>query len=258
MKRPTRVAAIAVALTTLAIGAGMSRANSAEPQEYSTSGSTVSPSMVVGSSRTTLGNSPLAKTPAGKAAMTKAAVSAGAAVDPSGEYTTASALVQYEKPDGTVIGSKRYGAATQGQRLPAFQKTATALSAHAEGTSSSAGCVKVTVGQTRHGPTGDTLWKFSIWTDWCWTRSNQVVSVNGHNWYIGSVDGNFQWKGLVNTQAYYYDFSTDDGHPKSAYYHYRMGQFDNCVLKYGCVGTEYPMNYLRSYYNGTWVWDTDV
>ena len=64
-------------------------------------------------------------------------------------------------------------------------------------------------------------------------------------------------KVTVNKELLFYDYSTNDGHPKSAYKHYRQGQFENCVLKYGCIGTTYPANTLRSYYNGTWAWATN-
>lgn len=258
MKRiKTLVAGVAIVVTTGVVSLGMSQAHGAgavpDNGDYSVSNDTVSQSMVAGSSPTSLGNSRLARTPAGKAAA------AAAAADPSGDYTESSALVQYETPAGKVIGHKRYGPKSMGKVLPAFQKKAGGrLSAHAGGDSSASGCIRVTVTQTRKGALGDVHWKFHVWTDWCWTRGNQVVDVNGHNWYISDVDSQFQWKEIIKTTANYYDFSANDGHPRSAYYHYRMGHLTNCVFKFGCIGDYYPVNYLRSYYNGTWVWDTDL
>lgn len=260
MRHPLKVAGIiAVAVTTLAVGAGTAAAQSSRSSDgqYSVSEATVSQSMVKGSSPTSLGQSPLAQTPAGKAAARAAATTVPG--EEPGQYTVSTADVQYLSRTGKVLGTKHYGAASMGKRLPAYRLAKhKALSAHAEGTSSASGCVKVTVTQTRKGSFNEVLWKFHVWTDWCWTRSNQVVDVNGHSWYTSNFDQNFQWVGIVQTQANYYDFSTNDGHPKSAYYHYRMGHLTNCVFKYGCLGDYYPVNYLRSYYNGTWVWDTSL
>lgn len=243
-----KVLAVAAAVTAATVTMGTSHASGKDTGEYSVSDAVASQSMVVGSSPTSLGNSPLAQTAAGRAATVP---------DTSGDYTTSDALVQYETPAGVVIGTKHYGPKSMGKVLPAFRKTA-GRGAHSGGSSSASGCVRVTVTQTRKGAFGEVLWKFHIWTDWCWTRSNQVVDVNGKNWYTSDFDSTFIWQGLVNTQVYYYDFSANDGHPKSAYYHYRMGQIENCVLHYGCIGTVYPANYLRSYYNGTWLWDTSL
>src|SRR3954471_17452163 len=196
MRHPTRLAAlVAASLTTLAVGAGTAAAQSSATSDgqYSVSDATVSQSMVHGSSPTSLGDSPLAQTPAGRAAAAAAAATT-TTQPPTGdpEYTVSTADVVYKTAAGKVLGRHHYGAASMGKRLPAYRVAKNAaLSAHAEGTSSASGCVRVTVTQTRHGSFGEVLWKFHIWTDWCWTRSNQVVDVNGHNWYISNFDSNF-------------------------------------------------------------------
>lgn len=75
-------------------------------------------------------------------------------------------------------------------------------------------------------------------------------------WYIDRVDSTQYWRGQVNSEYSFYDYGVNNGHPRSAYKHYRQGRFENCVVKYGCIGNTYPANTLRSYYNGTWAWKT--
>lgn len=91
-------------------------------------------------------------------------------------------------------------------------------------------------------------------TKWCWNRATQVVSSVSPSWTISSVGSQQYWRGEVNFIPEFYDYSTNDGHPKSAYKHYRQGRFENCILKYGCISSTYPTNTIRSYYNGTWAW----
>jgi hypothetical protein len=216
--------------------------------EYSTGEATISASEVnpatwAASQAKAMHNKPLAK----------------AAADASGEYTTSTAVVVYYNPTtGKTEARKRFGANTAGKRLGrgVLHRLSAPRDHGTAGTSSASGCARVTVTQTRHNTLGSTAWKFDVWTDWCWTRSTQVDSVNDYHWKIYDVDGQHQWDKIINQEHYYYDFSTDDGHPKSAYYNYYQGHLTNCVLKVGCIQDEYPANYLRTYYNGTYVWDT--
>lgn len=180
---------------------------------------------------------------------------------------TSSVTVETFKPDNkTLISTATYGEETQGQLMgaDAAGPAASGGNPHAispmgsgsGGSSSASGCIKVTVNNHANTVLGFTAYIFHTWTNWCWTRSTQVVYNVTHNWYISDVDSQEYWKGIVHTEFLFYDYSTNDGHPKSAYKNYMQGQFDNCVLKYGCIGTTYPTNTLRSYYNGTWAWST--
>lgn len=99
------------------------------------------------------------------------------------------------------------------------------------------------------------MYTWQTWTDWCWTRSNQKITraTNGSKFI---PDNDFlDWSGTVDSEIGYYDYSTNDGHPRSAYKHWRQAKVANVVLG-ATTGTIYPENLLRSYYNGTWVWST--
>jgi hypothetical protein len=123
------------------------------------------------------------------------------------------------------------------------------------GSSSASGCQRVTVHNTGHNALGSVAYKFHTWTDWCWNRANETVSSVLTGWYITDVDSTYDWKGIINSDLRF--FAWQDGAPHSGYIHMRQGKFDNCIVKYGCVGTSYPANRLRSRSNGTWYWATD-
>lgn len=124
------------------------------------------------------------------------------------------------------------------------------------GKTSASGCRKVTVHNKKKTALGFTAYVFHTWTNWCWNRSKHVVTGPSTGWYISDVDAYQVWHGIVSTDFEFYDYGENNGKPRSAYKHYRMGRFENCVLKYGCISNSYPANTLRSYYNGTWAWKT--
>ena len=181
---------------------------------------------------------------------------------PAPLITKATVVVEDYTPDFKKLVSKQtYGQETEGKLMPAPTDSPSgsvaAMSSGSGGTSSASGCRKVTVNHEAETVLGFTAYWFKTWTNWCWNRSTQVVSSVSTNWYITDVDSQQYWRGIVNDEFLFYDYSTNDGHPRSAYKHYRQGRFENCVLKYGCIGTTYPANTLRSYYNGTWAWETN-
>jgi hypothetical protein len=97
---------------------------------------------------------------------------------------------------------------------------------------------------------------YHTWTRWCWNRATQNVYDVSTGWYIDDVASFTFWRGENNNELGWYDYSTNNGYPRSAYKHYRQGAFDNCPVRFGCVETLYPANTLRSYYNGTYAWST--
>lgn len=122
------------------------------------------------------------------------------------------------------------------------------------GTSSASGCRKVTVNNEKETTLGWTAYWFHTWTQWCWNRSAKTISSVSTSWYISDVDQNFYWRGIVQTTTGFYSWKS--GAPKSGYSHYRQGRFENCVLKYGCIGNYYPANVLKSHSDGTYTWTT--
>jgi len=158
---------------------------------------------------------------------------------------------------GELVSRQTFGPETAGSTLESDSIGMAPRSGTSTVSSTASGCRRVTVVNRGSTWLGATAYEFNTWTYWCWTRATQVTSNISVGWSISDVDSQYYWQGVVNTELDRYDYSTNDGHPYSAFKHYRQGRFDNCVLKYGCLGTVYPANTIRSYYNGTWAWSTE-
>lgn len=120
------------------------------------------------------------------------------------------------------------------------------------GSVSNSGCRKVTVTNVHHTLTGRTAFKFITWTRWCWVRATKVIS-NVTTGYTFSTDGFEYWRGMIQDNKHFYDWAAGVA-PKSGYFHEKVGSFENCILKYGCISIAYPHNIIRSHTNGTWTW----
>lgn len=173
--------------------------------------------------------------------------------------TTSSMTVKYYDPrTGKTFLIKHYGQSYVGKKIPLPRSIRNApLNGHGTGgTSSALGCNKVTISQEHHGSLGETLWIWQVYIDWCWNRANQVVTVNSKDWNIKDLDA--AWHGALlkkDGDNGYYDFSTNNGYPRSAFKFGAVGDFDgpNAIVK---VAHYNPHNDLRAYYNGTNQWWT--
>jgi hypothetical protein len=123
------------------------------------------------------------------------------------------------------------------------------------GTSSASGCMKLTVHNAQNSITGAfLLFTYHTWTRWCWTRSTQNIYDVTTGWDWVEDDPTVGWEGEVNREIIFYDYSTNDGHPRSAHKHWRKAKVSQCSFL--CTYF-YPANLIRAYYNGTWVWETN-
>ena len=103
---------------------------------------------------------------------------------------------------------------------------------------------------------GTTAYVYWTSTNFCWTRSTQTVYNPVNDWGFYDVDSQQNWVGQVDKDLLFYDYSTNNGYPRSAYKHWRKGHFENVVPVYGTWNHTYPENTIRAYYNGTWAWST--
>ena len=122
------------------------------------------------------------------------------------------------------------------------------------GSSSTSGCIRVTVRNEKQTNLGFTAYYFNTWTSWCWNRNSQTIYnvSTGHS--LVDVDSQFVWHGLVVDDTYFYSWLT--GYVSSGYWHEKQGHFENCTIYFGCIGHHYPRNVLKSHSNGTWRWET--
>jgi hypothetical protein len=132
-----------------------------------------------------------------------------------------------------------------------------ALDSGSGGTSTAQGCHRVWAKNKYTTTLGFTAFVLHSWTDSCWDRSSARVDVYLNDAQMENVDSQYRypaswylWDGL------FYDYGTNNGQPRSAFRFRAQKQVENCIAKYGCINTYYPLNVLRSYYNGTWAWET--
>ncbi|MGH3494827.1 MAG: hypothetical protein ACRDQ1_16545, partial [Sciscionella sp.] len=95
---------------------------------------------------------------------------------------------------------------------------------------------------------------YIFWTSTyrCWKRGLHRIYNVSNSWKISNMDGEEQWKGIVQYKHHFYHWLA--GYPRSGYYHYRQGHFTNCVFHYGCVSDSYPVNTIAAHSNGTFKW----
>jgi hypothetical protein len=94
--------------------------------------------------------------------------------------------------------------------------------------------------------------KFWHWKRWCWDYPR--VWVTGMGTYVTNVDPNMQYRGVVGSWEHHDTwccFSATSGHVS-----FRQGRFDNCVLKYGCIGTWYPWVRIHARGDGSYHYRT--
>ena len=131
----------------------------------------------------------------------------------------------------------------------------TALGGGHGGSSSSSGCIRVTVRNEKESDIlGETVFWFNTWTRWCWNRAAKTISDVSTGWYLEDVDIIYQWRGLIFDSTEFYSWYS--GYPTSGYRHEKQGHFEWCITQLGCIGNVYPRNVLWSHSNGTWSWYT--
>jgi hypothetical protein len=116
---------------------------------------------------------------------------------------------------------------------------------------SASGCRATTLTNTARSAVFQTvLFRYITVTSYCWNQAAKSVSNIGLSWRIEDVASTMYWRGEVNRDLGFYSWTS--GYPTSGYHHIRQGSFENCVLKYGCIGIWYPSNDFRVHSDGTY------
>lgn len=108
-------------------------------------------------------------------------------------------------------------------------------------------CKTVDVGKTVYTLLGFVAYRFYQRKYWCYNGT--VVSNVNVSVYLTDVDPNFYYRGIVNQ----WDIPAQGS---TAHDSMRQGQIDNCIAKYGCIGTSYPAVQIISYANGSYSYKT--
>jgi hypothetical protein len=98
------------------------------------------------------------------------------------------------------------------------------------------GCKQVRVARVGRSFFGAVIYKFWQEKAWCWTYP-RITSVSVGT-QVTDVDINWVYRGLIAESAYFYNWCC--GVTTSGHYSLRQGSFENCILKIGCIGKEYP------------------
>jgi len=86
---------------------------------------------------------------------------------------------------------------------------------------------------------------------WCWSGKRvTTVSVSA---YPTNVDPNWYYRGLSESAAWYYRWCCSLS--TSGHYSLRQAQMENCVLKFGCIGSEYPWVKIWAHGDGSYSYD---
>ena len=100
---------------------------------------------------------------------------------------------------------------------------------------------------------GTLIYKFHETVHYCWNTANKLTVVNTGT-HISNVDPNWIYRGLTASDGYFFTWCC--GQAQSGHYGLRQGHFDNCVLKYGCIGSEYPWVKIWIHGDGSWSYST--
>lgn len=161
-------------------------------------------------------------------------------------------------PDGRVISRATYDAS--GHQVvvePDGSLRVLSVSARGSGSggsSSSSGCRKATVRNKGETVLGYTAYWYNTWTQWCWNRSDHVVSDVVTGQYFEDVASTMYYRRLVVDDQRFYAWKS--GYNKSGHWHERQAQWENCIAKYGCISNDYPRNIIRAHSDGTFSWNT--
>jgi hypothetical protein len=119
------------------------------------------------------------------------------------------------------------------------------------------GCRKVDRWHQGNSWLGRTMYRFHQVKRWCWTQGgyyNMKITSMSIATYISHVDTCcivYHGELAGSQHDYYYTWK---GTPTGGHYSFRQGNVANCVLRYGCLATQYP--WVRIWVNGNGAWSS--
>ena len=124
-----------------------------------------------------------------------------------------------------------------------FRVTVTELGSHGESATASdgratrslaaSGCRELdVVKESRSFLFGSLVYRWHQTKRWCWSNGRITSVIVGS--FATNVDPNWSYRGLAGSIGYF------TGANQSGHYSFRQARMENCILKWGCVGSEYP------------------
>jgi hypothetical protein len=125
------------------------------------------------------------------------------------------------------------------------------------GSPSYSGCAWVQGTRTKRSVLGFVVFRYHVRRNWCWNYGHRVTSVSTETPWFTDVDPNFQIiDKSISPHGWFYTWCCGDG--RSGHYAFRQGRIDNCIFRYGCIGSYYPTIEIFVHGNGTAYGRTDV
>jgi hypothetical protein len=113
------------------------------------------------------------------------------------------------------------------------------------------GCKTLNAWRNGYTLLGMLAWRFHQVKYWCWSYpSITTVSVGA---YVSNLLSTYYYRGVVSAHGWFFSWA---GSSRGGHYSFRQGQIDNCLLRYGCIRSEYPWVKIWAYGNGGWSYST--
>jgi len=91
-----------------------------------------------------------------------------------------------------------------------------------------------------------TVYKWHHTKRWCWSNGKITSVVTSA--YVTNVDPNWYYRGISASTGYFYNGN-------AAHYSLRQARMENCILKFGCIGSEYPWVKIWAFGDGSYRWE---
>lgn len=143
----------------------------------------------------------------------------------------------------TIEGEAPFGL----DQIEAFEHPVQASSEIKALLSMQSGCKSVDVSRNGYTILGFLAWKFHHTKRFCYD-GNQVSNVILGE-YVSDMDALHYYRGVTSSSDFFY--ARNSGHESM-----KQGHIENCIIKYGCIFSNYPAVKIIAYANGSWTHST--
>lgn len=109
-------------------------------------------------------------------------------------------------------------------------------------------CRTVRVARYERSLLGFILFRYWHWKRWCW-RFPRILSVTSGT-YLTDVDPNIQYRGEVSRADSWYHWCCGSG--TSGHASRRQAHLENCIFRWGCLGSYYPWVKINAHADGSY------
>ena len=155
---------------------------------------------------------------------------------------------EYPEPEQRFCGSGGGPAATTTVEAVRIARVDSAREAEDCSPAARYSCRTVRVARYERSLLGFILFRYWHWKRWCW-RFPHILSVSSGT-YLTDVDANIQYRGEVSQADHWYAWCCGTG--GSGHSSRRQAHLENCVFRFGCLGSYYPWVRINAHADGTY------